>query len=67
MSEPRPLLEQMTLRQLRKIASILNIPRYSRMHKLRLLHTIQIKQKNLQCDSFGYSEAKKKSQLTQSR
>ena len=60
MREPRPPLEEMTLRQLRKIASVLNIPRYSRMRKAQLLQTIQIKQNNLQSDSFSYSETKKK-------
>ena len=35
-------LEEMTLRQLRRIASQLNIPRYSRMRKAQLLSAIKI-------------------------
>ena len=53
----------MTLRQLRKIASLHNIPRYSRMRKAQLLKTIQIKQNNLQSDNFIHSEIKKKNRL----
>lgn len=44
MSKQRPSLEEMTLRQLRKVASILNIPRYSRMRKAQLLSVIQEKE-----------------------
>jgi hypothetical protein len=60
MTQPRQPLEEMTLRQLRKIASMLNISRYSRMRKAQLLKTIQIKQNNLQSDSPKNSEIKKK-------
>ncbi|MGI0479767.1 DUF4912 domain-containing protein [Geminocystis sp. CENA526] len=44
MSKLRPPLEEMTLRQLRKVASALNIPRYSRMRKAQLLSVIQEKE-----------------------
>ncbi|MBL1211421.1 MAG: DUF4912 domain-containing protein [Geminocystis sp. GBBB08] len=44
MSKQRQLLEEMTLRQLRKVASLLNIPRYSRMRKAQLLSAIQEKE-----------------------
>lgn len=44
MSKPRQPLEEMTLRQLRKVASALNIPRYSRMRKAQLLSVIQEKE-----------------------
>lgn len=43
MTEQKQTLEEMTLRQLRKIASILNIPRYSRMRKQQLLNIIKTK------------------------
>ena len=41
MARERPPLEEMTLRQLRKVASELKIPRYSRMRKSQLLADIQ--------------------------
>ncbi len=41
MARERPPLEEMTLRQLRKVASKLKIPRYSRMRKSQLLAAIQ--------------------------
>ncbi len=44
MSNQLPPLEEMTLRQLRKVASVLNIPRYSRMRKAQLFSAIQAKQ-----------------------
>lgn len=44
MSKQRPPLEEMTLRQLRKVASLYNIPRYSRMRKTQLLSVIQEKE-----------------------
>ncbi|WP_373478833.1 DUF4912 domain-containing protein [Geminocystis sp.] len=44
MSKQRPPLEEMTLRQLRKVASLLCIPRYSRMRKAQLFSAIQLKQ-----------------------
>lgn len=43
MSNPLPPIEEMTLRQLRKIASVLNIPRYSRMRKEQLRDAIKQK------------------------
>jgi hypothetical protein len=41
MAKERPPLEEMTLRQLRKVASELSISRYSRMRKSQLLASIQ--------------------------
>jgi len=41
MAKERPPLEEMTLRQLRKVASIYGISRYSRMRKSQLLAAIQ--------------------------
>lgn len=47
MTESKQNLEEMTLRQLRKIASLLNIPRYSRMRKQQLLEAIRLKKNSL--------------------
>jgi len=47
MSNQLPALGEMTLRQLRKVASMLNIPRYSRMRKAQLLTAITAKESNL--------------------
>lgn len=41
MAKERPPLEEMTLRQLRKVASEYGISRYSRMRKSQLLAEIQ--------------------------
>ncbi|WP_035985317.1 DUF4912 domain-containing protein [Leptolyngbya sp. KIOST-1] len=41
MSSPRPPLEDMTLRQLRKVASEYEVSRYSRMRKTELIEAIQ--------------------------
>jgi uncharacterized protein len=41
MAKERPPLEDMTLRQLRKVASEYNVSRYSRMRKAQLLDAIQ--------------------------
>ncbi len=41
MAKERPPLEEMTLRQLRKVASEYNISRYSRMRKAQLLKAVQ--------------------------
>lgn len=50
MATERPPLEEMTLRQLRKVASVYNVPRYSRMRKEQLLAAIERieAEKNLQ-------------------
>jgi uncharacterized protein len=50
MAIERPPLEEMTLRQLRKVASVYNVPRYSRMRKEQLLAAIERTEaeKNLQ-------------------
>ncbi|NJK34873.1 MAG: DUF4912 domain-containing protein [Oscillatoriales cyanobacterium SM2_2_1] len=44
MAKERPPLEEMTLRQLRKVAAELEISRYSRMRKLQLLNAIKVAQ-----------------------
>ncbi len=44
MAKERPPLEEMTLRQLRRVASQKNVPRYSRMRKSELLAAIQEKE-----------------------
>ena len=44
MAQERPPLEEMTLRQLRKVASFLRIPRYSRMRKAQLVSAIEQKE-----------------------
>ncbi|MFM6191980.1 DUF4912 domain-containing protein, partial [Planktothrix sp.] len=49
MSKERPPLEDMTLRQLRKVASEYGISRYSRMRKSQLLEAIQ----EIQSQKFG--------------
>ena len=41
MAKERPPLEEMTLRQLRKVASEYNVSRYSRMRKAQLLKAVQ--------------------------
>ena len=41
MAKERPPLEEMTLRQLRKVASEYSISRYSRMRKSQLLASIE--------------------------
>ncbi|MEA5552019.1 DUF4912 domain-containing protein [Anabaena cylindrica UHCC 0172] len=46
MAKERPPLEEMTLRQLRKVASEYSISRYSRMRKSQLLASIQEVQRN---------------------
>ena len=42
MSSPRPPLEEMTLRQLRKVASECEVSRYSRMRKTELIEAIEV-------------------------
>jgi hypothetical protein len=44
MAKERPPLEEMTLRQLRKVAAELEISRYSRMRKSQLLNAIKVAQ-----------------------
>jgi hypothetical protein len=48
MAKERPSLDQMTLRQLRKVASDYNVFRYSRMRKAQLLATVQKIEQNKQ-------------------
>jgi hypothetical protein len=47
MAKERPALEEMTLRQLRKVASLLKIFRYSRMRKAELISAIKQKEKEI--------------------
>ena len=58
MAKERPPLEEMTLRQLRKVASEYNISRYSRMRKSQLLAAVQkaISQKLSQTQSLTPEE-----------
>ena len=51
MAKERPFLEEMTLRQLRRVASEYNIPRYSRMRKAQLLAAIQQVERERQTQS----------------
>ncbi len=44
MAKERPPLEEMTLRQLRKVASEFGVSRYSRMRKAQLVVAIQVAQ-----------------------
>lgn len=51
MAKERPPLEEMTLRQLRRVASEYGISRYSRMRKEQLLAAIQEVQKSIPVQS----------------
>ncbi|MEZ2277964.1 MAG: DUF4912 domain-containing protein [Microcoleus sp.] len=55
MAKERPPLEEMTLRQLRKVASECGVSRYSRMRKSQLLASIQ----EIQRTKFSYSPSRK--------
>jgi len=55
MAKERPPLEEMTLRQLRRVASECGVSRYSRMRKSQLLASIQEIQRN----KFSYSPSRK--------
>lgn len=61
MAKERPPLEEMTLRQLRKVASEYNISRYSRMRKSQLLAAIQQAQKEEA--SLGLSRVQEEQQM----
>ena len=63
MTDKRPPLGEMTLRQLRKVASLLNISRYSRMRKAQLLEAI--KQKENEIVGSNLSSSSQKSNLIQ--
>ena len=54
MAKERPPLEEMTLRQLRRVASECGVSRYSRMRKSQLLASIQEIQRN----KFSYSPSR---------
>ena len=53
MSKERPPLEEMTLRQLRRVASEYNISRYSRMRKAQLLSAVQ----KIESERFSRSQS----------
>lgn len=53
MSKERPPLEEMTLRQLRRVASEYNISRYSRMRKAQLLAAVQ----KIETERFSRSQS----------
>ena len=55
MAKERPPLEEMTLRQLRRVASECGVSRYSRMRKTQLLASIQ----EIQRTKFSYSPSRK--------
>jgi uncharacterized protein len=57
MSAERPPLEEMTLRQLRRVASEYNVSRYSRMRKDQLLEAIKAAQRQRAAKSSQPSEA----------
>ncbi|MGL5063298.1 MAG: DUF4912 domain-containing protein [Microcoleus sp.] len=54
MAKERPPLEEMTLRQLRRVASECGVSRYSRMRKTQLLASIQ----EIQRTKFSYSPSR---------
>ncbi|MGB7891978.1 MAG: DUF4912 domain-containing protein, partial [Microcoleus sp.] len=55
MAKERPPLEEMTLRQLRRVASECGVSRYSRMRKSQLLASIQ----EIQRTKFSYTPSRK--------
>jgi uncharacterized protein len=57
MAKERPPLEQMTLRQLRKVASEYKISRYSRMRKSQLLTSIREAIKNTEQERFSQNSS----------
>ena len=57
MQKERPPLEEMTLRQLRKVASEYNISRYSRKRKAQLLAAVEIAIKERRSSSVGVIDA----------
>jgi hypothetical protein len=65
MARERPPLEEMTLRQLRRVAAELGIYRYSRMRKDQLLQAIQEAQRNQPASSPIPTDSKEQSMETQ--
>lgn len=57
MAKERPPLEEMTLRQLRKVASECKISRYSRMRKSQLLTSIREALKNTEKERFSQNSS----------
>jgi uncharacterized protein len=57
MAKERPPLEDMTLRQLRKVASEYKISRYSRMRKSQLLTSIREASKNTEQERFSQNSS----------
>ncbi len=65
MAQERPPIEEMTLRQLRKVASELKISKYSRMRKAQLKDAIKDKQ-NFDKQDFKKTAVKQSIELNQS-
>lgn len=65
MAQERPPIEEMTLRQLRKVASELKISKYSRMRKAQLKSAIKEKQ-NFEKQDFKKTAVKQSIELNQS-
>jgi len=57
MAKERPPLEEMTLRQLRRVASEYKISRYSRMRKSQLLTSIREASKNTEQERFSQNSS----------
>ena len=57
MAKERPPLEEMTLRQLRKVASEYNVSRYSRMRKAQLLTAIKEAMKKQETEKLDQSSS----------
>jgi hypothetical protein len=66
MAKERPPLEEMTLRQLRRVASMLNISRYSRMRKEQLLSAIKEKEAEILSPNQANFESNQSNQFKQS-
>jgi hypothetical protein len=63
MAQERPSLDEMTLRQLRKVASELGISRYSRMRKLQLLASITQAIRERQTITQGLSQIQEEQRM----
>ncbi len=63
MAQERPSLDEMTLRQLRKVASDLGIPRYSRMRKAELLAAIKQALRERQTITQGSSQIQEEQRM----
>ncbi|MBE9169399.1 DUF4912 domain-containing protein [Pleurocapsales cyanobacterium LEGE 06147] len=63
MAQERPSLDEMTLRQLRKVASEFGIPRYSRMRKAQLLASIKQAIRERQTITQGSSQIEEEQRM----